>query len=516
MMSRRRLPGIIAPLVAATFVSSCSLWSVGPDFVRPAAPDAQRYTKEPLATQTASINAPTGQAQHFVPNQDISAQWWALFRSPKLNGLIERSLKASPTLDAAMAALRSARESVLAQNGKYFPQVQPSYAVSRQLSPAVLSPPLSITTANLFNLNTAQLAISYSPDVWGLNRRTVESLQALTDYQRFQLEAAYVTLASNIIAAAVQEANMRDQIAATHRLIDINVDILKLMQKQLKEGYENRIDVAAQESLLAQMRATLPPLEKQLDQQRDLLAALSGRFPNDPPSETFVLASFRLPSNLPVSLPSSLVAQRPDVRAAEEQLHSAGALVGVATANMLPQFTVSANGGYMSTMLAGLLAPQNGFWTLAGGVTQPVFDGFTLLHLKRAAEDNYDQAAALYRSTVLGALQNVADTLHVLQADAKALKAAVEWERATKIGLDLTRQQMREGYVNFIMLLTAEQAYQQAVLNLVQQRATRLADTAALFQALGGGWWNRGGVPAVDPTPSIDLTEAAPITVKRQ
>ena len=325
-----------------------------------------------------------------------------------------------------------------------------------------------------------------------------------------------MTLASNIIAAAVQEANLRDQIAATHRLIDINVDILNLMQKQLKEGYENRIDVAAQESLLAQMRATLPPLQKQLDLQRDLLAALSGRFPNEPPGETFVLTSFRLPSTLPVSLPSSLIRQRPDVRAAEEQLHAAGALVGVATANMLPQFTLSANGGYMSTMLAGLLAPQNGFWSLAGGVTQPVFDGFTLLHEKRAAEDNYDQAAALYRSTVLGALQNVADTLHALQADAKALKAAVEWERATKIGLDLTRQQMREGYVNFIMLLTAEQAYQQAVIALVQAKATRLADTAALFQALGGGWWNRGDVPAVDPTPSIDLTEAAPITVKQQ
>jgi NodT family efflux transporter outer membrane factor (OMF) lipoprotein len=510
-MARRRLPGIVAALLAATLVASCTMWSVGPDYVEPAAPDAQRYSKEPLATYTASINAPGGQSQHFVPSKDVSAQWWTAFRSPQLNALIERSLKASPTLDAAVAALRAARENMLAQEGKYFPLIDANYTAQPQMTSQVISPTLS-SSANPFTLHTAQLLVSYSPDVWGLNRRTVESLQALADNQRYQFEAAYVTLESNIIAAAVQEANLRDQIAATHKLIDINLEILDLMRKQLAAGYENRIDVATQEAQLAQMRATLPPLEKQLAQQRDLLAALAGRFPNDPPGETFVLASFRLPSDLPVSLPSTLIAQRPDVRAAAEQLHSASALVGVAIANMLPQFTITGGGGYTNNALAGLLAPQNVFYNFAAGVTQPVFDGFTLLHQKRAAEDNYDQAAAQYRSTVIGALQNVADSLRALQADAKSVRAGVEWERATKLSLDLTRQQLQNGYVNFILLLTAEQAYQQAVINLVQVRANRLADTAALFQALGGGWWNNKTDVAVAAVATVDATLALPTT----
>jgi NodT family efflux transporter outer membrane factor (OMF) lipoprotein len=483
---------VLSSLSAATLVASCA---VGPDFVQPAAPNATSYTKEPLATYTASIDAPGGQSQHFVQDQTISAKWWALFKSRPLDALVERSLKASPTLDAAVAALRSARESILAQQGKYFPLAGTNYTADRQLASQALSPPLN-SPAELFTLHTLQLSVSYSPDVWGLNRRTVESLEAQAENQRFQFEAAYVTLESNIVAAAVQEADLRDQIAATHKLIDINVEILELMRKQLAAGYENRIDVATQEAQLAQMRATLPPLEKQLAQQRDLLSALAGRFPNEPPPETFVLASFHLPTDLPTSLPSTLIEQRPDVRAASAQLHAASALVGVAIANMLPQFTITATGGYTSSAFASLFAPQNAFYNLAGGVSQPVFDGFTLLHQKRAAEDNYDQATAQYRSTVITALQNVADCLRALQSDAKAVKAGVEWERATKLSLDLTRQQMQNGYVNFIFLLTAEQAYQQAVINLVQVRANRLADTAALFQALGGGWWNRTDDPS--------------------
>lgn len=500
----KRLQGVVASLMATTLVAGCA---VGPDFVLPAAPDTHGYTKEPFATSTTSINAPGGRSQHFA-FQDVSAHWWTAFRAPGLDALIERSLKANPTLDAALAALRSARETVAAQEGKYLPTVDANYIPNGQLTPAPIAPVLN-SSQNPFSLHTAQLLVSFSPDVWGVNRRTVESLQAQADNQRFQYEAAWVTLTSNIIAAAVQEANLRDQIAATRRLININVEILDLMRKQLTAGLENRIDVATQEAQLAQMRASLPPLEKQLAQQLDLLTALSGRFPNDPPRETFVLASFTLPSNLPVSLPSTLVAQRPDVRAAAEQLHSAAALVGVAIANMLPQFTITGTTGYQSNALAGLLAPQNYFYNFAGGVTQPVFDGFTLIHQKRAAEENYNQAAALYRNTVIGALQNVADSLRALQADAKAVKAAVEWERATKTSLDLTRQQLQNGFINFIFLLTAEQAYQQAVLNLVQARANRLADTAALFQSLGGGWWNR-----VDPnvalaapsTPQLDTT----------
>jgi len=254
----------------------------------------------------------------------------------------------------------------------------------------------------------------------------------------------------------------------------------------------------------------LPPLQKQLAQQRDLLTALAGRFPSEEPPEKFELAALRLPRDLPVSLPSKLIEQRPDVRSAEALLHSASAQVGVAVANMLPALTISATGGYTAAVLPGLISPANEFWTLAGSATQPVFDGFTLLHQKRAAEDAYDQAAAQYRSTVIGALQNVADTLRALQADADALKAAVEFEHAADVSLTLIRQQMQSGYSNVLLLLTAEQALLQARLTVIQARASRLADTVALYQALGGGWWNRTDVASEKP---LELIPIKPVAV---
>jgi len=495
-MAATRSLKVVAALMAGTFLASCA---VGPDFVRPTTPDATGYTK-------ASVAPPISGTQHFAPGADVPGQWWALFRSRSLNALIERSIKSNPSLDSAIASLRAAREASAAQVGKYFPQVYANPSASRQLVSQELSTPLS-APVNLFSLYTAQLVVSFSPDVWGLNRRTVESLDALAGVQRFQLEAAYVTLTSNLVLAAIQEASLRAQIKATERLININLEILNLMKKQLEAGFENQIDVSVQEAALAQLRATLPPLQKQLAQQRDLITALAGRFPNQQPPEIFDLTSFLLPHDLPVTLPSTLINQRPDVRAAEEQLHSASALVGVAVANMLPQFTISGNAGYASTTIASLLAPQNAFYNATAAATQPLFDGFTLLHEKRAAEDAYDQAAATYRSTVIGALQNVADALKALQADANALKAAVEWERSTKRAFDLTRQQMQTGYINFILLLTSEQAYQQAVLNLVQVQANQLSDTAALFQALGGGWWN---LPPDQARPQVEASILPP------
>jgi NodT family efflux transporter outer membrane factor (OMF) lipoprotein len=491
-MYAKRLPETAVTLMAATLVAGCA---VGPDFTRPDPPEVGRYTRQPLAARTASADVAGGESQRFVREMDIPGKWWTLFRSRGLNALIDQALKANPTLDSAMAALRQANESVHAQEGKYFPLVEANYTPTRQQVAQSVVGQQPIPGVSTFNLHTAQGLISYTLDVWGLNRRTVESLQAQAESQRFLVEAAYLTLISNVVAAAVQEASLRDQIAATHKLIELNNEMLGILQKQLATGYENRIDVAIQEAQLAQMRATLPPLEKALAQQRDLLTALMGRFPSEEPREKFELATLHLPRDLPVSLPSKLIEQRPDVRSAEELLHSASAQIGVAVANMLPNITVNATGGYIGPALPGLISPEaTGFWTLAGSVTQPVFDGFTLLHQKRAAEDAYDQAAATYRGTVIGALQNVADTLHALDQDANALKATVEWEHAAKVSLDLTRQQMQAGYINVLLLLTAEVSYQQAVLAVVQARAARLADVVALYQALGGGWWNREDV----------------------
>ena len=507
-MYAKRLFGTAVTLTAASLVVGCA---VGPDFTRPDPPQVDRYTRQPLTTRTTSADVAGGESQRFVQEMDIPGKWWTLFRSRGLNALIDRSLKANPTLDSAMAALRQASENVHAQEGKYFPLIQANYTPMReQIAQSVVGNE-PIPGVSTFNLHTAQGLISYTFDLWGLNRRTVESLQAQAESQRFLVEAAYLTLTSNVVAAAVQEASLRDQIAATHKIIDINSDMLGILRKQFDTGYANRIDVAVQEAQLAQVRATLPPLQKQLAQQRDLLTALTGRFPSEEPPERFDLATLHLPRDLPVSLPSKLIEQRPDVRSSGALLHSASAQIGVAVANMLPDVTMTATGGYIGQALPGLISPANGFWTLAGSVTQPVFDGFTLLHLKRAAEDAYDQAAATYRSTVISALQNVADQLHALREDANALKAAAEWEHAAKISLDLSRQQMQTGYANVLLLLAAEMAYQQAVIAVVQARAARLADVVALYQALGGGWWNREDVPPPKPLVATSpATAAAP------
>jgi NodT family efflux transporter outer membrane factor (OMF) lipoprotein len=250
-----------------------------------------------------------------------------------------------------------------------------------------------------------------------------------------------------------------------------------------------------QEAALAQAKATLPPLRRALAQERDLLAALAGIFPSEGPRETFRLAELHLPTELPLSVPSQLIEQRPDVRAAEEQLHAASAQIGVATANILPNFTISANAGYISTGLAELLAPQNAFWNLAANATQTIFDGGTLFHLLLQAKDNYQAAAWTYQGTVITAVQNVADSLRALQNDADALRAARDFERASKISLDLAQQQMQTGNANVLLLLTAQQTYLQSTIAVVQARAARLSDTAALYQALGGGWWNRDQPP---------------------
>jgi NodT family efflux transporter outer membrane factor (OMF) lipoprotein len=498
-MSEAKYRSAVAALLAALLLSSCA---VGPDFVQASAPDVDRYTKEPLAPDTSSADIRLGQSQHFVNGRDIPAEWWQVFHSPQLNALVRKALNANPNLQSTLAALRLAKENVYAQQGKYFPLIQANFNPSRAMTPASLSSPLA-SGDNLFNLFTAQVLVSYTFDTWGLNRRAVESLQAIADSQRFQVEAAYLTLIANVVVAAVQEASLRAQIEATNRLIEINTKALAILRRQLEGGHVSRIDVAVQEAQLAQFRATLPPLRKALAQQRDLISALTGRLPSQEPIETFRLRDLRLPTDLPVSLPAQLVDQRPDVRAAEQQLHSASALVGVAVANMLPNLTIGANSGYTATSVASLFSGPALFWTVAANATQPVFDGFTLLHQERAAQSAYEQAAWSYRTTVVAAFQNVADSLRAIQNDADTLKAAREFEKAAKISLDLTQQQLQTGQANILLLLTAQQAYEQALLQVVQAQAARVSDTAALFQALGGGWWNRVEPPA--PEQKLDV-----------
>ncbi|MFZ0007552.1 MAG: efflux transporter outer membrane subunit, partial [Steroidobacteraceae bacterium] len=437
----------------------------------------------------ATTGVAGGEAQQFNAGGDIPADWWRLFHSPDLNALVERALAANPDLKAARAALTAAHESTLAQRGAYFPAVTGSLSASRNKSPAGLSPVPS-SGALLYSLYTPEVSVSYVADVFGLNHRMVESLAAQEEATRFELAAARITLSANVVLAAIGQASLRGQIEATRALIELDTRGLEMLRRQLARGYAGRLDVAAQEAQLAQQTATLPPLLQQLALENDLLAALTGSAPQAAPPAELELAQLELPQQLPVSLPSQLIEQRPDVRQAEANLHAASAAVGVAIANRLPNLMLTADLGDSALALNQLFAPGTGFWDLGAGLTAPVFAGGTLLHRQRAAQAALEQAREQYRSTVLSALENVADTLSALRHDADTLAATAAAAAAARTTLELVQRQQQAGYAGYLQLLSAEQSYQQALLGRVQAQASRYADTAALFEALGGGWWN--------------------------
>ena len=487
--SLRAIPLILGPVLL--LMSGCA---VGPDFKRPPAPEAGEYTASPMAATVATTNVAGGESQRFVKGSDIAGDWWTLFHSEPLNELIEQSLTNNPDLKAAQAALLVARENVLAQRGAYFPGVAAGFSASRQKQSEVLAPVPNFPVVPeefQYNLFTPQVSVSYVPDVFGANRRTMESLKAQEQSVRFQMIATYTTLTANVVVTAIQEGSVRMQIDATRQLVGMNSNMVQILQYQFEKGYASRLDLVAQESQLAQTIATLTPLLKQSGQLRDQLADLTGRFPNDAPSGNFELSTLQLPREVPLSLPSQLVAQRPDVLQAEANLHAASAQIGVAVANRLPNITLTANAGSTALAIDRLFTSGTGFWALGAAATAPIFEGGTLLHQERAARAAYIQAAEQYRSTVLTAFQNVADTLTALEQDAEGLKAAAAAADDARITLDLSQRQRQDGYISYLALLSAEQAYQQTRINLVQAQASRYADTAALFQALGGGWWRR-------------------------
>jgi NodT family efflux transporter outer membrane factor (OMF) lipoprotein len=513
------MPGIRS----IALVALASIWAavsggcaVGPRWHPPQAPADAGYAPAPLPKTSSSAPVHGGEAQHLISGRDIPFEWWELFQSPALNSLIDKAFKANPNIAAAQAALRQAQELVYAQQGFFYPSVGTTFQAERhkvsgntnssstigvQANGVNLLPELEDPYHEPHNLPsyytfyTAELTVGFVPDVLGLNRRQVESLAAQKDAQRFALEATYITLASNVVAAAIQEASLRAQIQATREIIAADQKSLQILRDQFRLGFAMRIDVAAQEAALAQIETTLPPLQKQLEQTRDLIRARVGDLPNGP-DETFELDALQLPPELPVTLPAKLIEQRPDVKAAEAALHAANAQVGVAVAAMLPQFSISGEYGGNATQITQMFSAGGPFWSLYGSLTQPVFQGGTLLHQERAAKQALKQAAAEYQSTVITAYQNVADTLHVSLSDAEALAADVEAEASAKVTYDLTRRQAELGYVDTLTLLSAQTAYQQTLLTRVQAQATRYGDTVSLFQALGGGWWNRKEVAA--------------------
>jgi len=474
-------------------LASCA---VGPDFVSPSPPPIEKFT---------SNQAPTlAGGPRYVPGSEIPKRWWQIFRNRGLDRLIDASIESNPTLQSAEAAIRIAYHNAEAQKGAFLPtaifnstdslNLQSNNRSLETINQSLFNQALNSPTTNIgppnspYGLLLKQLTVAYTLDIWGQNLRSVEAAEAQTDQQRCQLEAAYLALTGNVVTAAIQEAALRGQIEAVRRSIAIGREMLGLLHKQFDAGYVAQADVLTQEAALAQALQLLPPLEKQLSQQRDLLTALAGRYAPDEITETFHLGSLSAPHELPLSLPSKLVRQRPDIRAAEANVHEATAQVGVAIAARLPNVTLSANGGYSAYRLAQLFTPGTELYTASAAVTHTIFDGFSLLNKQRAAEASVLQADAQYRSTVIVAFQNVADALRALEADAKAVKAAAYGEATAKKSLDIIRAELRLGAVNVLSVLNAENTYLVASVARVVAEGNRLSDTAGLFMALGGGW----------------------------
>ncbi|HUJ17732.1 MAG TPA: efflux transporter outer membrane subunit [Nitrospirota bacterium] len=465
---------------------------VGPNYRTPGQPEVASYTSGSLPAETASAPGTAGAPQRLVPGRDIPAEWWTLFRSPELDRLIRQALAGNPNIAAAQATLRQAQELLQATIGAVvYPKVDAGASVVREkISGASLGQPNLVISP--FTLYNASVNVSYSLDLFGGARRELESLESQIDAQKFLLEGARLTIASNVVTTAVQEASLRAQLDALREIVAAQEKELDLVQLQYRLGGAARIDVLFQRTQLAQTRALLPPLAKELSRTRHALTVLAGRFPVEAGQlPEFTLTGLTLPGELPLGIPSSLVRQRPDIRASEALLHAASAQIGVAESNRYPHITLTGSFGSLTTTAGDLLSGGTGVWNIGAGLLQPLFHGGEVSAKQRAAVAAYDQAEAQYRAVVLQAFGEVADVLRALEADANILQAQADAESAAHDTLELTRKQFQLGGANYLALLIADRQYLQTRINLVQAQAARFADTAALFQALGGGWWNR-------------------------
>lgn len=479
---RRVLLPLCLGLLTGQLLTGCAL---GPDFERPRAPAATQYTQgqEPARTVTAG-----GQAQHFAYGANISADWWQLFKSPQLDRIIKEAVAQNADLQAAQARLRQNQENLRAGYGVFFPQVSGSFSSTRQ----------RFTTAQfgaanapgtIFSLFTSSVSVSYLLDVFGGQRRTVEGLAAQVDYRNYTALATYLTLLGNVVNAAVAQAAYGAQIEATDQLIGFQKEQLRITETQAQAGTVPYANVVSLQAQLAATEATLPPLRQNLDKTRHLLAALVGRTPGEWTPPRLKLGDFTLPQEFPVTLPSQLVRQRPDILAAEATWHNASANIGVATAAMFPNFNLTASYGQTADEVTKLFATSANIWSLGSAIAQPLFRGGTLWHQRKAAIEAYQASAADYRQVVVTAFQQVADSLRAVEHDAETLKAQTAALAAAEQALRLVQANYQAGLVNYLQVLTADNQYQQARLGYIQAQALRLQDSAALFVALGQGWW---------------------------
>lgn len=477
-----RLSALAAPLLLA----GCM---VGPNFQAPPAPAVGGYTVEARLRPAMATDVDGGAQQNFVEALDVGGQWWREFNSPQINAFVEESVRNHPDVRAAQYALRAARETTLQVRGQFLPQVSGNVSATREQITAASGGTTGAPT--LYNLYETTVNVSYTLDAFGGIRRQVESAEAQAQYQRFEMEATYLTLVANVVTTAINDASLRAQIAATQAIVEAETDQLRRVQRQFEVGAVSQADVLAQQTTLAQTQATMPPLQKQLAQGRNQLMAYLGRLPSEDRGESVDLRSLRLPRKLPVSLPSDLVRQRPDIRQAEATLHQASATVGVNTANLLPQVTLTPSVSSQALTVGQLFTPQGLAWTAAASIAQTLMDGAQLYRTKEASVAAFEQDYALYQSAVLTAFQNVADALRAVQYDAATLRAQALAEQSALDSLKMAQEQFKVGAIGYAIVIEAQQAYQNAVIARIQAQALRYNDTVALFQALGGGWWNR-------------------------
>lgn len=458
----------------------CAGCTVGPDFRTPEPPAVDRYVP----------GAPPDIALVPRPDRDIPAEWWALFGSTELDALVRRALERSPTLAQARARLVEARELQTARTGAtQFPGLDLNAGATRQrIDPATVGFPQA-PNPGPFTVYTVGASASYNFDIFGGTRRELEGLAAQVDYAAYELEGARLSLAANVATTAMRLAGIRAQIASTEAILASQASTLAIVERRFAAGGVAEVDVRNQQALVAETRASLAPLYAQREQAIHLLAILAGDAPAAVPVPAIRLAELKLPAAIPDRLPSDLVRQRPDIRAAEALLHKASADVGVATANLYPKLQIS---GALSSSQLGLSDLfGNGFniWNFGANLVQPLFHGGELQARKRAAIAAYDQADAVYRLAVLQGIQNVADVLRALEADERAESARSEQASRAADALRITLGRFDAGGVSQLAVLDAERTRLRAETDRLQAIANRLSDTAALFQALGGGWW---------------------------
>jgi NodT family efflux transporter outer membrane factor (OMF) lipoprotein len=484
---KAHVKGAVLPaLKGLCAVSLCCIYScaVGPNFERPTPPSIDSYTTGTTTTTTIPAD---GKAQHFEQGAKIASQWWRLFNSPKLDAVVKEAIENNQNLLAAQAGLRQSQNILRAGYGVFYPQLDAGLGASRQKTSSAAEG--GSIPSNIFNLFTLSATISYSLDVFGGERRAVENLGAQVDFQQAEVMATYITLSGNVVNAVIAKAGYQEQIKATEQLIDLQREQVKLTEILAQAGTVPYSNVLSLESQLALYEAMLPPLRQNISQTEHLLATLVGRTPAEWVPQQIELADLILPGDLPLTLPSQLVRQRPDILAAEAQLHSASAEIGVATAALFPSFTLNGSYGFGSNTPNSLFKSNSSFWNLGANISAPLFRGGTLWYGRQAALDAYKLASANYRQTVLSAFAQVADTLRALEHDAELVHAQSHALKAAEAVLRLIQANYKAGTANYVQVLLADGQYQQAQIGYLQAQAQRYQDTAALFVALGGGWW---------------------------